>query len=92
MKKNAFIFIDPPYTRVFNEYSSNNSFGIDDQKRLCNTIRSLKNANIMLIIDKSELTLSLYSDMIIDSYKLKYGVNIKNRFSQDVEHLVITNY
>ncbi len=89
---NTFMFLDPPYTRVFNEYSSDNSFGVDDQKRLCATIRALKNANVMMIIDKSELTLSLYSDMIASTYTLKYGVNIKNRFNTDVEHLIVTNY
>jgi DNA adenine methylase len=89
---NTFVFLDPPYTRVFNEYSSDNSFGVEDQKRLCSTIKSLKNANVMMIIDKSELTLSLYSDMIASTYTLKYGVNIKNRFNTDVEHLIVTNY
>jgi DNA adenine methylase len=58
MKKNdndkTFIFLDPPYTRVFKEYSSGNSFGENDHNRLAETIRSMKRASVMLVIDKSE--------------------------------------
>jgi DNA adenine methylase len=89
---NAFMFLDPPYTRVFKEYSANNSFSEDDQNRLANCIFSIKNAKVMMVIDSSDFTNNLYKDNIKDKYSLKYGVNIKNRFSTDVEHLIITNY
>ena len=88
----TFQFIDSPYTRVFKTYSANNEFGVEDHKRLAKTFKEVKNASIMIIIDKSELTMELYNDYIKHSYPLKYGVNIKNRFSQAVEHLVICNY
>jgi DNA adenine methylase len=91
-KEKTFIFLDPPYTRVFKEYSSGNEFGEEDHKRLANTIRSIKNAKIMIIIDKSDFTINLYKDLIKSSYELKYGVNIKNRFNTAVEHLIICNY
>lgn len=89
---NSFHFLDPPYTRVFNEYSSDNSFGEKDHKRLADTIKSMKKAKVMMIIDKSPFTEDLYQGMIKNTYALKYGVNIKNRFSTAVEHLIICNY
>jgi DNA adenine methylase len=89
---NTFMFLDPPYTREFKEYSAGNSFDEADQERLCKTIKNIKNASVMMIIDKSPLTERLYKDMIKHTYQLKYGVNIKNRFSTAVEHLIICNY
>jgi|GEM_PF-1285277 len=91
-KINTFIFLDPPYTRVFKEYSSGNSFGEEDHIRLANVIMSVKKASVMLIIDKSPLTKQLYHGHIKSSYELNYGVNIKNRFNTAVEHLIICNY
>lgn len=88
----TFIFLDPPYTRVFKEYSSDNSFGEADHRRLADTIKGMKKASVMLVIDKSPFTEELYKGMVKDSYSLKYGVNIKNRFNTDVEHLIICNY
>jgi DNA adenine methylase len=91
-KKNTFIFIDPPYTRVFKKYSPDNNFGEAEQRRLKEVFKSLDNASAMIIIDKSDLTMELYDDWIKSSYTIKYGVNIKNRFNQDAEHLIICNY
>ena len=91
-KENTFMFLDPPYTRVFKEYSAKNSFGEAEQRRLANVFKNMHSAKVMIIIDKSELTLELYKDYIKHTYALKYGVNIKNRFSQAVEHLIICNY
>ena len=89
---NTFHFLDPPYTRVFKEYSSENSFGEEAHKRLASTIRNIKNASVMMIIDKSDFTIGLYGDMVKSTYALKYGVNIKNRFNTAVEHLIVCNY
>jgi len=90
--KNTFQFLDPPYTRVFKKYSPDNSFGEAGHIRLANTIKGIKNASVMMIIDKSSFTEKLYKGMITHTYALKYGVNIKNRFSTAVEHLVVCNY
>lgn len=91
-KEDTFIFLDPPYTRVFKKYSAANSFGEEDHRRLAKTIKSIKHAKVMMIIDKSDFTEKLYKGMIKSSYTLKYGVNIKNRFNQSVEHLIVCNY
>jgi DNA adenine methylase len=89
---NTFIFLDPPYTRVFKEYSADNSFGQEEHERLCKTIKNIKKASVMMIIDKSPFTEKLYSNLIKGSYQLKYNVNIKNRFKTAVEHLIVCNY
>lgn len=88
----TFQFLDPPYTRVFKEYSSDNSFGEADHRRLATTIRNMNHASVMMIIDKSPFTEDLYQGMIKHTYSLKYGVNIRNRFNTAVEHLIVCNY
>jgi DNA adenine methylase len=90
--ENTFIFIDPPYTREFKEYSHENVFGEKDQIELFDTFLNVKNAKIMIIINKDDFTSNLYKDFIKDEYDLKYSTNIKNRYDNSVKHLIITNY
>ena len=91
-KKNTFIYIDPPYTREFKEYSHDNIFGKDQQIELFETFKSMKNASIMIIINKDDFTTDLYKDFIKEEYDIKYSTNIKNRYDNSVKHLIITNY
>ena len=90
--ENTFIFIDPPYTREFKEYSHNNSFGENSQVNLFDTFKSMNFAKVMIIINKDEFTYDLYKDYIVSEYDLKYSTNIKNRYDNNVKHLIITNY
>lgn len=89
---NTFIFLDPPYTRVMKKYSHEGEFEEDKQRELAGTLASLEKASFMVVIDKSDLTMELYSDYVKHTYDVNYGVNIKNRFSQGSEHIVATNY
>lgn len=89
---NTFIFLDPPYTRVMKTYSAGNEFGEKEHRVLAASLKSLKRAHWMLIIDKSELTDELYADYTALTYDHSYGVNIKNRFDQGAQHLLVTNY
>lgn len=89
---NVFIFLDPPYTREFKEYSHGNIFDNESQIELSNVLKSLKKAKFMLVINKDEFTTSLYKDLIICDYDVKYSTNIKNRFDNSVKHLIVTNY
>lgn len=91
-KEDTFIFLDPPYTRVFKTYSPDNNFDDKKQEELAEILYNLKNAQFLLIIDKSDLTLRLYNDLIKNEYSLSYGVNIKNRFNTEASHLIISNY
>lgn len=88
---NTFVFLDPPYTREFKEYSHDNIFGYKEQMKLSEFIKK-SDCDIMLIINKDNFTEELYNEYIIDEYDFNYSTNIKNRYSNDVKHLIITNY
>jgi DNA adenine methylase len=88
----TFIYIDPPYTREFKEYSHENIFGQKEHIELAETFKSIKNAKVMIIINKDDFTSNLYDGYIKNTYGLKYSTNIKNRYDNSVEHLIITNY
>lgn len=88
----TFIFLDPPYTRVFNQYSANNIFGKEHHINLCNAFKLLKASKCMLIIDDSKLTRSLYEKYIKSEYSVNYGANLRNRVDTGSNHLIITNY
>ena len=91
-KENTFIYLDPPYTREFNEYSPGHGFGPGEQEALKCAIEGIKWAKVMLIINSDDFTNSLYRNMIVHKYRLKYSTNIKNRFDNNVDHLVVCNY
>ena len=91
-KPNTFIYLDPPYTREFNEYSHENVFGTKQQIELADTFKSMKEAKVMIIINKDDFTTELYKDYIKLTYDLKYSTNIKNRYDNSVQHIVVTNY
>lgn len=88
----TFIFLDPPYTREFKEYSHENLFGEEQQIELFEVFVNCKKSQVMLIINKDDFTEKLYRDYIKNEYDFKYSTNIKNRYSNDVKHLIITNY
>lgn len=88
----VFIFLDPPYTREFKEYSHGNVFGNNKQIELANILKSLKKSKFMLIINKDDFTSELYKELIVSEYDVKYSTNIKNRFDNSVKHLIVTNY
>lgn len=91
-KENTFIYLDPPYTREFKEYSHDNIFWEEQQIELFNIFKNLKKAKAMIIINKDDFTSNLYKDYIKEEYSLKYSTNIKNRYDNNVKHLIITNY
>jgi len=88
----TFIFLDPPYTRTFKTYSAGNEFGENEQIQLFDCLDKIKHAKWMLVINNDDFILSLYKEYFVDTYNLKYGVNIKNRFNTSVDHIIIRNY
>lgn len=90
-RENTFVFIDPPYTREFKEYNHENVFGYKEQIELCDIFKSSE-CDIMIIINKDNFTEELYDGYIIGEYDFNYSTNIKNRYSNDVKHLIVTNY
>jgi DNA adenine methylase len=89
---NTFIYLDPPYTREFKEYTPGDIFSSDDQIRLSEKFKNLKKSKCMLVINDSDLIRELYDGYIKLEYDIKYGTNIKNRYDRDAIHLLICNY
>ena len=90
--ENTFIYLDPPYTREFKEYTAGDAFLEKDQRRLSEIFKNSKKSKIMLIINDSELIRELYDGYIVEQYDIKYGTNIKNRYDTKSIHLIICNY
>lgn len=89
-----FIFLDPPYDCVFNDYGNidiMNGFDEAQHRRLAADFRNLPCCALM-IIGKTPLTEELYRQYIHDEYYKHYSVNIKNRFNHDKTHIIVKNY
>lgn len=89
-----FIFLDPPYDCVFNDYGNidmMNGFNEDEHRRLASNFRNLS-CRALMVIGKTPLTEELYGEFIFDEYYKNYAVNIKNRFNNDKMHIIVKNY
>lgn len=93
-QEDDFIFLDPPYDCVFNDYGNidlMNGFDETEHRRLAADFRNL-NCRALMVIGKTPLTEELYGDYIFDEYYKNYSVNIRNRFNNDKMHIVVKNY
>lgn len=89
-----FIFLDPPYDCIFNDYGNidmMNGFDEDEHRRLAADFRNLQ-CRALMIIGRTPLTEELYDGLIFDEYYKSYAVNIRNRFKNDRMHIVVKNY
>lgn len=89
-----FIFLDPPYDCVFNDYGNidlMNGFDESEHRRLAADFRNLS-CKALMVIGKTSLTEELYGKYIVDEYYKSYAVNIRNRFKNDRMHIVVKNY
>ena len=89
-----FVFLDPPYTREFTEYSSGNDFGKQDHIDLANYFRNTE-SKCMIIINKDDFTSELYKGFIKEEYDFTYSVKYRDRLSvadASTMHFVATNY
>lgn len=92
--ENDFMFLDPPYDCIFNDYGNiniTNGFNEDEHRRLAKNFQKLK-CKALMIIGKTPLTLELYKDFIREEYFKSYAVNIRNRFKSESQHIIVTNY
>lgn len=93
-QEDDFIFLDPPYDCVFNDYGNidmMNGFDETEHRRLADDFRNLQSRALM-VIGKTPLTEELYGEYIFDEYYKNYAVNIRNRFKNDKMHIVVKNY
>ena len=89
-----FMFLDPPYDCVFNDYGNidmMNGFDEEQHRRLAADFRNLP-CRALMVIGKTPLTEELYGEFIKDEYFKNYAVNIRNRFKNDAKHIIVTNY
>jgi DNA adenine methylase len=92
--KNDFMYLDPPYDCVFNDYGNlelSNGFDEGEHRRLAELFRNLK-CRALMIISHTPLTQELYGDLVRYEYAKDYSVNIRNRFHSQATHYVVTNY
>lgn len=93
-QENDFMFLDPPYDCVFNDYGNidmMNGFDEQEHRRLAADFRNLP-CRALMVIGKTPLTEELYGQYIFDEYYKNYSVNIRNRFKNDKMHIVVRNY
>ena len=89
-----FMFLDPPYDCVFNDYGNidmMNGFDETEHRRLAEDFKNLQ-CRALMIIGKTPLTEELYGEYVFDEYYKNYSVNIRNRFNNDKMHIVVKNY
>lgn len=89
-----FMFLDPPYDCVFNDYGNIgmvNGFDEEQHRRLAADFKNLS-CRALMVIGKTPLTEELYGKFIKDEYCKNYAVNIRNRFKNDAKHIVVVNY
>jgi DNA adenine methylase len=93
-EEDDFMFLDPPYDCVFNDYGNinmTNGFDEAEHRRLAADFRNLP-CRALMVIGKTPLTEELYGEYIFDEYYKNYSVNIRNRFNNDKMHIVVKNY
>lgn len=94
VQKDDFMFLDPPYDCVFNDYGNidmMNGFDETEHRRLAADFKNLP-CRALMVIGKTPLTEELYGKYIFDEYYKNYSVNIRNRFKNDKMHIIVKNY
>ena len=89
-----FMYLDPPYDCVFNDYGNQqlaNGFDETQHRRLAKQFRNLT-CRALMVIGHTPLTEELYGDLVKAEYAKDYAVNIRNRFHSQATHYVVTNY
>lgn len=87
--KENFMFLDPPYHKVFSDYDKL-GFTEDDHIKLSECFKTTKNKCLM-VIGKTDFIVNLYKDYIVEEYDKKYSIDTKKNKSNS-KHLIIKNY
>lgn len=88
-----FMFLDPPYDCEFTDYGNGVEFTVEDHIALSDAFKNLR-CRALMIVSKTALMERLYKEFIVEdaTYEKIYGVNIRNRFNREAQHLIIANY
>lgn len=93
-EQNDFMYLDPPYDCVFNDYGNQeqvNGFDEKEHRRLARLFHNLQ-CRALMVIGHTPLTEELYGDLVKFEYSKDYSVNIRNRFHSQGTHYIVTNY
>lgn len=92
--KEDFVFLDPPYTRKFKQYSPYGFFGDEEHKKLATWFKKA-NSRSLIILNKDDFTYDLYKDYIVEEYSKKYSIQYRDRMKTSDSnsiHFVAINY
>lgn len=92
--ENDFMFLDPPYDCIFNDYGNTDAagdWGEEEHERLAAEYKRLP-CRTLMIIGKTSLTERLYKPYIVEEYHKNYSCNIRNRFKSSQMHLIVKNW
>ena len=92
--KQDFVFLDPPYTRKFKQYSPHGSFGDDEHIKLAEWFKSSVSRSL-IILNKDDFTYPLYKNYIVEEYDKKYSIQYRDRMTLEDSnsvHFVAINY
>ena len=92
-REDDFIFLDPPYDCVFNDYGNiemDDGFTEAMHRALASDFKNLS-AQALMVIGKTPLTEELYGKFIVHEYDKSYAVNIRNRFKSVSQHILVRN-
>ena len=92
--KEDFVFLDPPYTRKFQQYSPYGVFGNDEHNKLSRWFKEATSPSL-IILNKDDFTYDLYSDYIVEEYNKRYSIQYRRRMKpsdSNSVHFVAINY
>lgn len=84
-----FMFLDLPYDCTFNDYGNGQRWTEDDHIRLAKAFERLP-CKVLMVINETPLTRSLYAKYVAETYGKAYSVNIRNRFKAAATHMIVT--
>jgi DNA adenine methylase len=89
-----FVFLDPPYTRKFQQYSPYGIFGDPEHIKLSRWFKEATSRSL-IILNKDDFTYGLYSDYIVEEYNKRYSIQYRHRMKPSDSnsiHFVAINY
>lgn len=87
-----FMFLDPPYDCIFNDYNGKGEFTKEHHRKLAELFKKTS-IKCLMVIGHSEFIEELYSGYIKARYTKNYRFKLhSNRVNVNNVHLIITNY
>ena len=98
IKKDAFVYFDPPYDPVSNSSSftgyTQSGFDAEEQERLSNICKELNKKEVYFMLSNSDTPRihSLYKDFLIEKVQARRNVNSDVAGRGEVSEVIVRNY